>query len=408
MKPSLDRPFSLFAVAAALALLASACEATPSAAQRRRDLIRDRGNWVKSWQGAKDQPDAVGYRLKLAFDYRANPTIAGTVVADEEIERTAAADARAVAEGTAPKADLQALLLAERWAEEVMGEKSLAARAACRASSLPEASYPIHMRCGELANTVLGDPTTAIRAWQSAYAMASTPDQQCGPVFAVSAVSLAPERDMAGFSSEVISRCRRGGTAPVPSTAEAGAAPRPGGGATGVPPSASPSAIAAGGINPGLEIRADVVQPVALAYNLNLLAPVYLGYGDAQYAIGGSVLFGYSKAAPASGSSLSDYASVIGVVPSARVFFMPRAPQRLNPYARAELSVAAASVGIVSGNVMDTTESVLFGVMGGVGAEYLFTPHVGVTGDFSVRGLFPEETIQISSGASIGLVLRSF
>lgn len=410
-------------------LFTAGCATSDSHIARRRAEVRaaQSGPLVERWDAIKSDPHSRGARMKLAFEVLAQAEAGSPGLDTDEIKKIISEDVRALASG-APAGDDPALYAtAERWADKVMRDAEVAREVVCQGSALQEKAYQLHLRCAARAHAA-GSVNEATRAWRAAYFAATEPAQQCEPIQRLAAASLHPERDMTGFSGAAVSRCTSSGVAvvtpapnreskEVPSDAEQ---PSTGGleeSTTGresrSPP--IPSGVApAPGANPvsmlmstpvkgGFELRADVVQPSSAVGTLQLAAPVQFGYGMPNAFIGVAPVIGITSS-EAQGASVN--VSALGVVPSGRYYFAQRVPFTFNGYLRAEVMLASLTASAAAGGRSASDGTFLIGLLGGGGAEYLFTPHFGVTADLSLRALFVNNDSAVSTGGNVGIVLH--
>lgn len=414
------------------ALFSAACTTTDSHIARRRAEVRaaQAGPLVERWNAIRADPHSRGARLKLAFEVLEAAQGGVQGLNTDEIKAILADDLRALSTDPAPANDPSLFATAERLAVDVLRDEPLAHAVVCQGSTVHEKAYSLHLRCGALASAA-GATEQAVRAWRAAYFAATEPGEQCEPIRRVATASLHPERDLTGFSAAVVRRCSAGvgaaaaatqspavpspGTAPTPhghaaSTQAEGAGPSRAqeaapvsGSVVPAPHIQSPPALTSSAVTNGFELRADVVQPSATLGNIQLAAPVQLGYGMPNGFVGIAPVLGITSS-EAQGATVR--VSAVGVSPSGRYYFAQRAPHQLNGYLRADVLLASVTASASAGRESAIETAFLFGVMGGGGAEYLLTPHFGVTADVGVRALFVNNDSSVSAAGNIGIVLH--
>ncbi len=361
-------------IAALFFATVSGCATEGRALQLRKSIrIQGMGTWQERWNEASTGGlQSATNRLKLCLDYveQAQP-LESTGVPRQEIDAACTRDARALSvDETGPAG---AYALAARWASEVLHDTALFHAVNCSGVKSQPDNVELHSTCAEhLLST---------GRWQAASPLLirvfekGTPNQKCEVIRKIDQFSPAASVDTAKLPADEVRRCRvQNATQPVAEVAK----PLP-----AVPTQrASPQIEAQGPIEGGFELHGTFG-----AVNTSAFSAMEFGYGSAQFSL--TFVPSLTIAGPSAAAGL-------GV--AGRIYFAERRPGLVIGYVRPEATLGFAALG-------QGSAALNFSLGAGAGAEYLFTPSVGVSVDLSVRAVLVP-AIAAGTIASVGIVLH--
>lgn len=376
----------VFAVAA---VALAGCATAPSRALALRELARSsRLSWADRWKAAKDA-GSPGSLIPLAVEYFREHEDA---VGPDEVRRAAAADVLSLL--LAPTATSQLLHQAERWAEVEMQDQHLADRVVCRGAELQPDDLDLVMRCADRA------PWT--RARELLLHAATLPGaDRCAVVAIFDRRSQAPEVELRDFGAAEVRRCRL-------TTPEA-AAPRTEPAAAAVAVAAPPPGSSPAGTEPRPAFAPLVTEegrPLAPGFQLE----AELSAGLFSSGVGGSIAWGSQRVAVGltprvSWLSVGGQSSLGDLTVSAwvKVYFSPRRAHGLTGFLLIEAGVETPLASGVAGGA-DSSPSFLGRLAGG--AEYLFSPQLGLFGTLGLRGVLGGTIQGLDLAGSLGVTFH--
>lgn len=365
------------------------CATESRAVQLRNSMrIQHSGTWSQQWAEAQAGSERAARRLQLCFAFRENADLAQSVaLRPAEIEATCSADVKAI--GADERATPLAYELAQRWAIEVLHDPSLGNALLCSSAKAQPGDAAIALRC---ADTMISDGRWSVAATHLRAAFDhGSEKQRCEVIRRIDQFSPSAVSDASSFSPEIVRTCRialgagqtSGGALPTPHTNL-----KTEGGADAMAP--QPSGASTEPLEAGFEGRGGLS-----ASSAGGLVGVEFGYGTSRLAVtlAPTLTFGAAQ------STVT--ATMLGLSAAARLYLTERRPGLLVGYFRPE-----ASLGLAAATAVDIAAAEAFFSFGaGVGCEYLFNSHFGVSGDLNLR-IVAAPAFMMNTVASVGIVLH--